>query len=77
MSTKRQDEHTFRVIRTLSLLVVFTLGSLYAIDRDLFPPHGHPLVYTIAMSWLVTIAVVIATSAIVHRANPSLFSLAP
>lgn len=75
MSGHPQDEQTFRVKRSVVLIVIFTVGALYSIDRDFYPPHGSPLVYAIAMSWLMTITVAVLTSAI-FRVNPTLFSLA-
>jgi hypothetical protein len=70
----RRDQ-TFRVLRTLALIVLFTGASLYAIDGDALPPRGHPLLYATAMSWLMTMAVMIVSSAF-FRAHPGLFPLA-
>ncbi len=55
--------------------MVFTVSALYALDRDFYPPHGNPLVYALAMSWLISFAVAMLTAAI-FSAYPKLFSLA-
>ena len=44
--------------------------------RGAFHPHGNPLVYTLAVSWLIAIIIATLTSAIFFRVNPKLFSLA-
>ena len=75
MSRNPQHEQTFRAMRSVSLIVIFTGGALYSIDGDFSPPHGNPLLYAIAMSWLISITVALLTSAI-FRANVTLFSLA-
>ena len=75
MSRHARDEQAVRVKRSLSLLVLLTAGALYALDGDPFPPHGNPLLYAFAMSWLVAIPVSVLTSPI-FRVNPRLFPLA-
>jgi hypothetical protein len=64
-----------RGLRSVSLLVIFTFGALYSIDGDLFHPHGNPLLYAIAASWLVSITLAFPTSAF-FRVNPKLLPLA-
>jgi hypothetical protein len=74
--SKPHDQQTFRVARSLSLIVILTSWSLYSIDGDVFPPHGNPLVYSTAMTWLISIAMAVVSSVVVFRMNPALFSLA-
>lgn len=76
MSRTPQDERMFRVMRSVSLIVIFTVGSLHLVDGDPFPPHGNPLLYAVALSWLVSIAVSIATRGIFSSESVTLFSLA-
>jgi hypothetical protein len=64
-------------MRSVSLLAILTVGALYAIDGDLFRPHGNPLVYALAVSWLISITVAALTSAIFSKMNPKLFPVAP
>ena len=75
MSRDRQHEQTSHVKRSVLLVVIFTVGALYAIDRDFYPPHGNPLIYAIAMSWLVALMVSVLASGI-FKTNPKLFPLA-
>jgi hypothetical protein len=65
-----------RAMRSALLIVVFSAISLYLLDGDPFPPHGNPLLYAVALSWLVSIVFAMATSAIFFRASLTLFSLA-
>lgn len=76
MSRTPQDRQTLRVRRSLLFIVVLTVWALYALDGDLFPPHGNSLVYAIALTWLVTIAIGLGTGFIFAAADPALFSLA-
>jgi hypothetical protein len=77
MSRAPRDEQTFRVHRSLWLIAILTVGSLYALGGELFPPHGNSLLYALALTWLVTIAVGLGTGFIFAGADPALFSLAP
>jgi hypothetical protein len=77
MSRAPRDEQTFRVQRSLWLIAILTVGSLYALGGELFPPHGNSLLYAPALTWLVTIAVGLGTGFIFAGADPALFSLAP
>ncbi len=77
MSQAPQDKQSFRVRRSLWLIVILTVGSLYALEGELFPPHGNSLLYALALTWLVTIAVGLGTGFIFAGADPALFSLAP
>jgi Glycosyl-4,4'-diaponeurosporenoate acyltransferase len=78
MSRNRQDEQTFRVVlramRSVLLMVIFSVGALY-FNRRGFYPHGNPLIYAIAMSWLIAITVALPISA-TFKMYPGLFSLA-
>jgi hypothetical protein len=76
MSRKPQDEQTFRVRRSVWVIAILTAWSLYSIDGDAFPPHRHPLVYGLAMTWLVTIALAVVAGGFISRVDPKLFSLA-
>lgn len=58
------------------MIAILTSGSVWSIHGRAFPPHGNPLVYSLAMSWLVSITIAVVTSAIFFRVNPRLFSLA-
>ena len=66
-----------RVRRSLSLIAVLTVLALYALDGDVFPPHGNPFVYAIALTWLITIVIGLGTGFIFTAADPARFSLAP
>ncbi len=77
MSQAPQDKQNFRVRRSLWLIAILTVGSLYALEGELFPPHGNSLLYALALTWLVTIAIGLATGFIFAGADPALFSLAP
>jgi len=65
----------FRALRSVSLLAMLTIGALYSIHGDVSRPHGNPMVYAIAMSWLIAITVALPTS-IIFRVNPTLLPLA-
>jgi len=58
------------------MIVILTSGSVYSIHGRAFPPHGNPLVYSLAISWLVAITIAVVSSALFFRVNPKLFSLA-
>jgi hypothetical protein len=82
MSGNPQDEQAHRAmrrgIRSLLLLAILTVGSLSFIRfkrHGFYPPHGNPLVYALAMSWLISFAIAMLTTAI-YQANPELFPLA-
>jgi hypothetical protein len=82
MSRNPKDEKTlpairmvFRGMRSVLLVVIFTVGALYLNRRGFYPPHGSPLISAIAMSWLIAITLALPTSAI-FTVNPKLFSLA-
>jgi len=57
------------------MIVVLTAGSTWSISGRAVP-HGNPLVYALAISWLISITIAIVGSAIFFRVNPRLFSLA-
>ena len=72
-----QAEQMFRGIRSIVLIVVFTVSAaVYFNRRGFYPPHGNALIYAIAMSWLISISIAVGSSAILFRVNPKLFSLA-
>lgn len=58
------------------MIVILTFGSIYFIGGRPFPPHGNPLVYSLAISWLISMTIAVVSSAIFFRMNPTLFSLA-
>lgn len=62
-------------MRSVLLMVIFTVGALCFNRRGFYPPHGSPLIYAIAMSWLIAVTVALPSSAI-FMVNPKLFSLA-
>jgi multidrug efflux pump subunit AcrB len=76
MSRTPQAEQGIRAMRSSLMLVILTSGSAYSIHGRAFPPHGNPLVYSLAISWLVSLTIAIVSSALFFRANPTLFSLA-
>ena len=76
MNKAPQNEQVFHAMRSVLMLVILTFGSIYSIQGRVFPPHGNPLVYCIAMSWLISMIIAIVSSAILFRVNPKLFSLA-
>jgi hypothetical protein len=76
MGRTRQEEQGIRALRSILMIGILTAGSVYSINGRAFPPHGNPLVYSIAISWLISITIAFVTSALFFRANPTLFSLA-
>jgi hypothetical protein len=62
-------------MRSVLVIGIFTAGALYSIDLKFFPPHGSPLAYAIAVSWLIALTVALLTSAI-FKVSPKLFHLA-
>jgi hypothetical protein len=76
MSRTPQEEQGIRVMRSLLMIVLLTAGSMYSIRGRAFPPHGNPLVYSLAISWLICLTIAFVSSAIFFRVNPRLFSLA-
>jgi|SRR5579862_3659177 len=76
MSRTPQAEQGIRALRSSLMIAILTGGSVYLIRGRAFPPHGNPLVYSLAISWLISITIAILSSAIFFRVNPRLFSLA-
>jgi len=76
MSRAPQAEQVIRAMRGTLMIVILTSGSAFSIRGRAFPPHGNPVVYSIAISWLISIAIAFVSSAIFFRVNPTLFSLA-
>jgi hypothetical protein len=79
MSKDSQDEHklraALRALRSTLLIAIFTLAAVYFTRRG-FYPHGNPLIYAIAISWLIAITVAMPSSVIFLKVNLKLFSLA-
>ena len=76
MSRTPQAEQAIRAMRSSLMIAVLTAVSVYSIHGRAFPPHGNPLVYSLAISWLISITIAVVSSAIFFRVNPTLFSLA-
>ena len=76
MSRTPQAEQVIRALRSVLMIGILTFGSIYSIHGRAYPPHGNPLVYSIAISWLISITIAFVSSAIFFRVNPTLFSLA-
>jgi hypothetical protein len=76
MSRTPPAEQGLRVMRSVLMILILTASSTYSVINGRTFPHGNPLVYSLAMSWLISITVAFATSAIFFRLNPALFSLA-
>jgi hypothetical protein len=100
MSRVPQAEQELRGVRSLLMIAILTLGSIYLLVNHTppisrahglwssitvgirlilwggFHPHGNPLVYSLAVSWLIAITIATLTSRIFYRANPKLFTLA-
>jgi hypothetical protein len=76
MSRTPQAQLVIRAVRSTLMIVILTLTSIYLIGGRPFPPHGNPLVYSLAISWLISMTIAVVSSAIFFRVNPTLFSLA-
>jgi hypothetical protein len=76
MSRTPQEEQEIRGARSLFMIAILTSGSVWSIHGRAFPPHGNPLVYSLAISWLIAITIAVVSGAILFRVNPKLFSLA-
>jgi Glycosyl-4,4'-diaponeurosporenoate acyltransferase len=73
MSRTPEALQGIRAMRSLLMIMILTFGSIYLIRGRAFPPHGNPLVYSIAVSWLISITIAFVTSAIFFRVRPGLF----
>ena len=62
-------------MRSTLLMVFFSLGAIYFNRRGFYPPHGNSLIYALAMSWLIAIAVVLPAS-VIFKMNQKLLALA-
>jgi hypothetical protein len=62
-----------RALRSVLLVMTFTIATLYFNRRGFYPPHGHPFIYAISMSWLIAFSVAMLTA--IFKMNPKLFSL--
>ncbi len=76
MSRTPQEEQGIRVMRSLLMIAILTSGSAYSIGGRVFPPHGNPLIYSLAISWLISMTIAVVSSAIFFRVKPTLFPLA-
>jgi hypothetical protein len=72
-----EEEQIFRGLRSVLMIVINTAASVYFVRGKAFPPHGNPLLNSLAMSWLISITIAIVSSALIFRVNSTLFSLAP
>jgi Glycosyl-4,4'-diaponeurosporenoate acyltransferase len=61
-------------MRSIMVIGIFTAGALYSTDLKFYPPHGSPLTYAIAVSWLIAVTGALLTSAI-FKVSPKLFYL--
>lgn len=62
-------------VRSVLLLAILTVGALYFNRHGFYPPHGNPLIYAIAVSWLISFTLALPINAI-FKVNSKLFSLA-
>lgn len=76
MARTAQDGQVILAMRSVLMMVILTFGSIYSIAGRAFPPHGNPVVYCIAISWLIFMTIAVVSSAILFRVNPKLFCLA-
>ena len=76
MSRTPQEEQGIRAMRSVLMLLILTPASIISIGGRAFPPHGNPLAYSLAISWLVCLAIALGTSALFFRMSPTHFSLA-
>ena len=76
MSRTREVEQALRGMRSVLMILMLTFGSIYFIRGRAFPPHGNPLLYCLAVSWLVAMTIAVVSSALFFRVNPKRFSLA-
>ena len=74
MSAKHDAARNVRVVRTLAMLLVLTLGSLSLMDGRVHPPHGNPLVFALALSWLIAFAMAMTSSVAFKTLSPRFFS---
>lgn len=76
MSRSPQREQGFRALRSVFMILILTMGSAYFIHGRAFPPHGNPLVFCLALSWLISLTIAVFSSAIFFRLSPARFALA-
>ncbi len=62
LSKDPQREQALRALRSVSLVVIFTVGSLLLTGGRFLRPHGNPFLYALAISWLVSYAVALLTA---------------
>jgi multidrug efflux pump subunit AcrB len=75
MSRMPQAEQVIRAMRGSLMIVILTSAAVFSVGGRVFPPHGNPLVYSLAISWLISITIAVVSSALFFRVNPRLFSL--
>jgi hypothetical protein len=66
---------TSRAHRSVLIVSICTVAALASTSGGFYPPRRHPLVYALAMSWLISLAVAILTGAI-FKVTPGLFFVA-
>ncbi|HEY4360246.1 MAG TPA: hypothetical protein VGN17_04735 [Bryobacteraceae bacterium] len=71
-----QAEQGIRALRSVLMILILTAASVLSIHGRAIPPHGNPLVYSLALSWLISLTIAMLTSALFFRVPPQLFSLA-
>jgi hypothetical protein len=64
-----------RAFRGMAVMVVLTLGAAYVLARHP-PPFGNPILYALAVSWLIAAVTGILGGVLFANLNPGLFSLA-
>ena len=64
-----------RALRSVSVLAILTIAALYVTRGDVVRPHGNPLLYAVAVSWLISVGVGLPAS-IIFRVNTGLLPLA-
>jgi len=70
------QDRNIQAARSLTAVVVLTVGSLYALGGDVHPPHGNPLVYALAVSWLSAFPIGMMSGVVIASLSPRAFSLA-
>jgi hypothetical protein len=64
-----------RALRGVAVLAIFTAGALLVTGGDVAHPHGNPLLYATAVSWLIAVGIGLPAS-LIFRRNPRLLPLA-
>jgi hypothetical protein len=69
------DPQASRALRSVLVVIICTTAAMASTSGGFYPPRSHPLVYALAMSWLISLAAVILTGAI-FKVTPGLFVVA-